>query len=183
MKVRNVSSLNSVFGVPYIQSGKDFKASAKWEEENLVQLDLPFPMRLAWDTDVTVTKIRVHKLLAPRFNKALTAVWTKARYLCKQKFGLKETTEFYDKHALELLQSLNLDLFGGTYNFREMRGSNYISMHGYGIAIDIDPTHNPFKSKKTSLPGWYIACWTGAGFDWGGNWKKKDPMHFECKSP
>lgn len=182
MKVKNASDLNSTFGTPYVKVGKDYKESPEWEAENLVNVDLPFPMRLAWNTDITVSKVRVHKLIAPRVTQALTAVWSKARYMCKQKYGFKETTKFYDTKALELLRSLNLDLYGGAYNFRPKRNSNDISMHAYGLALDIDPSHNVLGSKKTTLPGWYIGCWTSAGFDWGGNWtKRKDPMHFECK--
>lgn len=178
MKARNNQSLNSVFGVPYT---KDMNLNPKWQEKNIVFLDLPFTMYLAWDTTTAVKRIRVHKTAAPYFKKAFAAVWAKAKYITKQTYGFSQTSEFYNEKTIEFLHSSRLDLLGGAFLFRKMRGSNQISNHSYGIAIDIDSLHHVMGDKKATFPEWYIGCWTGAGFKWGGLWSgsKRDSMHFE----
>jgi hypothetical protein len=178
MKARKNQRLNSIFGVPY---NPNMTLNPSWEKENIVSIELPFAMYLAWSLDTQVTHIRVHKLAAPYFKRAFAAVWAKARYLTKQEWGFDHTTEFYDEKTIEFLHSAHLDLFGGSFTFRAMRGSNQISNHSYGIAIDIDPGHHVMGNKQATFPDWYIGCWTGAGFNWGGKWsgKNRDSMHFE----
>lgn len=88
------------------------------------------------------------------------------------------------------------------FNFRYISGTQKISKHGKGIAIDINPLYNPCVSKNGTLvepPAgkayanhaqnfpYKIAkgdlCYqlfTSAGFKWGGDWKSiKDYQHFE----
>ncbi len=75
-------------------------------------------------------------------------------------------------------------------------------MHSYGIAIDINPSDNPFCTDtsdpnaptpydpknlcggknvlKTDLPQCMIDAFKHYGFFWGGEWNSmKDAMHFE----
>ncbi len=66
----------------------------------LVTLTLPYPMRLAWDTDETVTRMRCHKLVAAKFEAVF-----------------KELLETY---GLARIKELGIDLFGGCFNFRKM---------------------------------------------------------------
>lgn len=127
--------------------------------------DLPFKMRIAWDTKSTVTRFRCHaKVEAPMeriFQKAL------------QHYGAGE------------IARLGLDLFGGCYNLRPMRGGNNWSMHSWGIAVDLDPSRNQLKwgkdravfARPEYVPFWNIVESEGAvslgrakNFDW---------MHFQ----
>ena len=188
MKARNNSKLNAIFGVPYTA---DMTLNSQWYDANIISIDLPYPMFLAWNVDTKVTHIRVHKLVAKKFQKALTSVANKARQLCKQKYPAPDgltpgmLTVFYNEKVAEFLHEQHLDLFGGTFEFRVQRGSTVISLHSYGIAIDIDPGHNPMGKIATTIPTWYITCWTDVGFDWGGTFagKRVDSMHFEIKKP
>lgn len=87
---------------------------------------------------------------------------------------------FLDK-ALNNLQSNNLlsDLkeFGGCHNIRSTRGSNRWSAHSWGLAIDINVKDNGLgKTPKMSKE--FVKCFTDAGFGWGGNYNRKDGMHF-----
>lgn len=92
------------------------------------RLDLPFPMKLAWDKSVTVTKISVHEKVhdsAARVFKKIAARYNEAQR-----------------------KDLGLDLFGGSLNVRLMRGGTAYSMHSWGIAIDFDPERNQLKWGK-----------------------------------
>lgn len=74
----------------------------------------------------------------------------------------------------------------GGYNYRNIAGTNKLSKHATGEAIDIDPGPN----RGTRLggggnpygyfnPNVAVAIARKWGLDWGGTWKgQEDPMHF-----
>lgn len=66
----------------------------------------------------------------------------------------------------------------GCFNIRKKRGLKSLSLHSWGIAIDINAAWNGLgKEPQMSLE--LVDCFVGAGFDWGGYWKRKDGMHFQ----
>lgn len=88
------------------------------------------------------------------------------------------------------------------FNFRPVPGSNHLSQHAYGRAIDINPLYNPYVTSRGYMPdnaGDYVdrskdipykidredLCYkvfTEHGFVWGGNWNsEKDYQHFQKK--
>ena len=80
----------------------------------------------------------------------------------------------------------------GTYNCRPIAGSERLSAHGYGIAIDIAvrPAHY-WQWQKTSnthplkwqnqIPIEIVRIFEKHGFIWGGRWHHYDTMHFEYR--
>ena len=72
-----------------------------------------------------------------------------------------------------------LRTFDGCFMIRAQRGTTDTpSMHSYGIAIDLNARLNPLGADPVMLPE-FVKCWTDAGWTWGGNFKRKDGMHFE----
>lgn len=74
----------------------------------------------------------------------------------------------------------------GSYNYREIRGyegSNTISNHGSGTAIDINASKHPLGATNTvsALTAARITAKAASlGLRWGGNYRsRKDAMHFE----
>lgn len=80
------------------------------------------------------------------------------------------------------------------FNYRTVAGTNRLSMHAFGRAIDLNPYLNPYLTPgKKALrpynlrtPGTIVrgdACYTAfikRGWTWGGDWKnEKDYQHFE----
>ena len=134
----------------------------------LVTLTLPYPMRLACDTDETVTRMRCHKLVADKFQAVFK--------------------ELLDIYGLARIKELGIDLFGGCFNFRKMRGGSAWSKHSWGIAIDLDPARNTLKETRATArfarPEYqpmidifykhgFISLGVERNFDW---------MHFEIKA-
>lgn len=134
----------------------------------LVTLNLPYPMRLAWDKDTTVTRIRCHRLIEDK----LSAVFS----------------DLLDHYGLPELQRLGIDLFGGCFAFRKMRGGKDWSRHAWAIAIDLDPDRNSLKAtSKTAQfakPAYkpMIDIFYKYGFISLGREKNYDWMHFEIGS-
>lgn len=67
----------------------------------------------------------------------------------------------------------------GGYNYRPIRGGTKLSQHAFGNAIDIGAAANAMGSHNTDLPGGVGDIAAKYGLEWGGNWKRPDPMHFE----
>ena len=97
-------------------------------EGYLTVIQLPYPMRLAWDLDVKVTRMSCHKLVADKFLAVFNDL------LCH--YGYDEIVR------------LGIDLFGGCFNYRRMRGGSNWSLHSWGIAIDLDPARNKLRESK-----------------------------------
>lgn len=104
----------------------------------------------------------------------------------------------YDGDDLKSMAANNTSAF----NYRKVAGSNKLSNHSYGLAIDINPLQNPYiKSGHVSPEGGYdyinreinqigmvhkddicYQTFTSRGWEWGGDWKSiKDYQHFEKK--
>ncbi len=71
-----------------------------------------------------------------------------------------------------------LKTFGGCFNIRTVRGSDKLSTHSYGLAVDINSESNGLGQEPT-MSAELVKCFTDEGFTWGGNFKRKDGMHFE----
>jgi len=93
-----------------------------------VLMTLPYPMKLAWDKHVSITKFTIHRKCADSAKRVLTRALA--------------------HYGTEKLKELGLDLFGGCYNNRPMRGGSALSMHAYACAIDFDPARNQLKWNR-----------------------------------
>lgn len=76
----------------------------------------------------------------------------------------------------------------GAYNLRVIAGTNRLSNHSWGLAVDVNWSKNPYGPKLiTDMPKAMVqdilSIKTRNGkkiFRWGGNYtRKKDAMHFE----
>lgn len=71
-----------------------------------------------------------------------------------------------------------LKTFDGCFNIRKQRGASSQSLHSWGIAIDVNAAWNGLGIVPVLSPE-FVACFTDAGFDWGGSWQRLDGMHFQ----
>ena len=68
----------------------------------------------------------------------------------------------------------------GCFNVRAKKGGASLSLHSWGLAVDVNAAWNGFGMVPTMSPA-LVACFTDAGFAWGGTWKRPDGMHAELK--
>lgn len=128
---------------------------------NHSRLILPFEMRIAWDKGTIIKSFTINK----KCLESATKVFQK----------IAET--YSDKER----KNLGLDLFGGCFNNRVMRGGTELSMHAFACAIDFDPERNQLKwgKEKARLAQkdcelfwkfWEQEGWTSLGrkrnYDW-----------------
>ena len=71
-----------------------------------------------------------------------------------------------------------LKTWDGCFNIRKKRGLSSMSLHSWGIAIDVNAAWNGLNKIPQLTPG-FVKCFTDAGFEWGGTWTRKDGMHFQ----
>lgn len=129
------------------------------------RVDLPYPMIIAWDRSRTIRRFSCHEALA----EPLTAIFRDA----------------LDHYGLRRIEALELDVFGGCFNHRRMRGGRALSTHAYGAAVDLNPEKNRLRwgadRAQFAHPD-YQAFWdivmthggVPAGYAWGKDW-----MHFQ----
>ena len=83
---------------------------------------------------------------------------------------------------------------GGTFSWRKISGTNRLSMHSYGMTIDINVKNSNYwqwdckckneesnLSYRNQIPLKLVSIFEKYGFIWGGNWKHYDTMHFEYR--
>lgn len=69
--------------------------------------------------------------------------------------------------------------YDGCFNIRHTRGEESLSVHSWGLAIDLNAVANPLGGPGTMAQP-LINCFTDAGFIWGGSFKDRiDPQHFQ----
>lgn len=84
--------------------------------------------------------------------------------------------------ALSNIKNASLDselmTFDGCFEIRDVRAApGTVSCHSYAMAIDINAYENQM-GHPTSFSPEFLKCWADAGFTWGGNFRRTDPMHF-----
>jgi len=87
-----------------------------------------------------------------------------------------------------------INAIGGTFSWRKISGTNRLSMHSYGMTIDINVKNSNYwqwdckckneevaLSYRNQIPLKLVSIFEKYGFIWGGNWKHYDTMHFEYR--
>lgn len=98
---------------------------------------------------------------------------------------LEKVSEELDNLPAELKKYVTKT--AGTFNWRPIAGTNKLSMHSYGIAIDINTKYSDYwqwnKSMKyvNRIPMEIVEIFEKYGFIWGGKWYHYDTMHFEYR--
>jgi hypothetical protein len=139
------------------------------DESELVRIDFPYEMKLAWDKSVKVTRSRCHSRIAKPLLAALN--------------------DLLETYGIEWIKKHGLDLYGGIYNNRNARGGSTKSKHAWGAAIDLNPSDNGNRTKWrlgeigqdgfATMPIEAIEAFEAHGFKSGARAWGRDAMHFQ----
>lgn len=130
--------------------------SAGWSSKNLAFCEVAptlkaFPVKKG----STARGFYCHKLLVPIFQKVFEEIVLS---------GLTDEVKTFD----------------GCFNIRKIRGSSTtMSLHSWAIAIDLNYKGNELGNPSPEMSADVIAVFKKYGFYWGGNFKRRDGMHFE----
>lgn len=133
-----------------------------WEMVNGSSRFIPHPIWVAESLD----KVWAHAghgeqipiLFHQRFKGRLIRAWQRARIDCQ-------------KYKINFV-------YGWSPRKKMNRPEASLSMHAYGIALDINPAQNKVGTRG-NIPDKWVEAFKYEGFIWGGDWKTPDPMHFE----
>lgn len=139
-------------------------------ESALVRVQFPYEMQLYERGGQTITSHRCHAKVADSLRAVLQ--------------------EILDTFGEDWIAYHGLNVFGGIYNYRQMRGGRSLSRHSWGIAIDINPgensMHTPWRAENVGRPGWAnmpveaVEIFEKHGWKSGGRAWGKDAMHFQA---
>jgi hypothetical protein len=164
--------IEQMFGKP---NNLDGTLNEAWESESIRQVAPPTGWLLYYQDDdrglVPVSGIRIHRKLEENFRSVLSAIWNHAR----EEIGRGVS----DDAIREWLHARRLDQHAGGFNYRVIHGTNRLSLHSYGIAIDWDADHNPQGHSNHTLPDWWYGIWQAHGWSDGRHFGTPDPMHVQ----
>jgi hypothetical protein len=71
--------------------------------------------------------------------------------------------------------------FAGCFAPRRISPEGALSLHAWGLAVDLNASSNPFGGRSRQDPR-LVRTMQRHGFSWGGDWPTRpDPMHFEYR--
>ncbi|WP_175422332.1 M15 family metallopeptidase [Nocardioides jishulii] len=77
-----------------------------------------------------------------------------------------------------LAAKINVAQYGGCFNPRFMADAQSLSLHAFGIALDLNVPGNQ-RGTVGTIDRQVVSIFERWGFAWGGRWAWTDPMHFE----
>ncbi len=164
----DVPELNRYFGKFDYRTLRDgaIQILSTWESDNIVTIDVPVLKGLASDGGKFGGKVRLHRSIADAFSGAFAEIASKPK--------LREKLLFWS---------------GGFVPRHIARNpSRPLSPHSWGVAFDINDEWNPWGSEGAAKGenGSVVELrpvFEKWGFYWGGNFSKRDPMHFQYGRP
>jgi len=127
---------------------------AAWETANIVRANAPAGFHFNLLSGKTSNTVWVHQNIRDHFEQlfqkiANTGLWT-------------------------AIQPVS-----GPYVYRAVRGGTQLSMHAFGIAIDINPAQFPRGQARSSPDPFVVQIFQDHGFHWGIFFPTPDPHHFQ----
>jgi peptidoglycan L-alanyl-D-glutamate endopeptidase CwlK len=187
---------------------KDFETLLNEPDlEDMLHMEYPPGKNVVFQKDFDPGRIRVETFFKKMYGSNPREVEKKlvpVRWLPKtvNKILLVTSVNGVDKKLQEISAQLEkkphlhkyIDSPAGTYKWRKISGTERLSPHCFGIAIDINAkpyadywqwNHTGEKNKnleyQNRVPWEIVEIFEKHGFIWGGKWYHYDTMHFEYR--
>lgn len=144
-------------------------------------------MYISFDEKIHKGQIVIHKQLSAElkeiFDELLAKRFPIEKVIPIVKYGWDDEKSMADNNS-------------SAFNYRFIAGTEKLSNHSYGFAVDLNPLQNPYIVGKKVLPAGskydpkqigtvtaesvVVKIFKKRGWEWGGDWTtKKDYQHFE----
>ena len=167
--------------------GKSMKDNARIGYDQLRYLILPY---YDFDGNIQKGEMVCNQSIAHDLLCIFKALFSKEYPICS--IRLVDDFDADDEASMEANNT-------SCFNYRTVPGSNGLSRHAMGLAIDINPLQNPYIQGSRVYPATateYVdrtkdfphkidkddyckEVFTSYGFTWGGIWRHKDYQHFD----
>lgn len=138
------------FAYEFTGPGDKIRMDPAWVGANIVTVNLP-----------VLGQFKCHRSMVPYLERAID--------------------EVIEAGLDSIIDRADFQVAGGCYNARLIRGGDKggaISRHSWGIAVDINPSSNPYGGVVAMDPR-IAEIFHKWGFAWGGGWVYTDGAHFE----
>lgn len=138
------------FAYRFTGPGDKIRIDPQWVDANIVDVRLPI-----------LGLFKCHRSMVPYLESAID--------------------EVIEAGLDSIIDPADFQVAGGCYNARLIRGGDKggaISRHSWGIAVDINPSTNPYGGVVAMDPR-IAEIFHKWGFAWGGGWVYTDGAHFE----
>lgn len=136
------------------------------DEKNMILFDVPIELEIG----LIPRKIYCNKVIIEPLKKAFQSLierdFVKELKTWDGCFNVRPVRG-YEKKYKDAMRQKDLSL-----------AISLLSIHSWGCAIDLNAFENGLGATPKLSKG-FVKCFTDAGFDWGGNFKRKDGMHFQ----
>ena len=161
------------------------------------------PIKNVLDTNFDPGRCRVYQLLNEVYGSSRQSIESNLRNL---NFGYGNLRFNGNNNAANCLQAALKELIpiaernpnvknclfpcSGTFNYRLISGTNQLSPHSFGIAIDLAVNKSDYwkwaskangDKRLSSYPNELVEVFEKNNFIWGGKWGHFDIMHFEYR--
>lgn len=142
--------------------------------------------RAMWFSDRGEAQSSLVQVRAPSLGGAVFTVTKKRNVACQLQAVLSELAARSQELSFVFAHA------GGGFNWRAIAGTNRLSAHSFGIAVDVNAELGQYwkwSGAKEGRVGTYdnrippqvISAFERYGFIWGGKWHHFDGMHFEYR--
>jgi hypothetical protein len=167
--------VEDVFSIPY-RAGAIRPVTTPDDDPGRIRLDQVFKATYGETADAVDVidfeflgqKLKVHRKVAPRFE----AVHQRLKAAVAK-----------DPRLAPFLEGI-----GGTFNWRNIAGTDRPSAHSWGVSMDINTKRSHYwrwtrgpMAWKNEIPQVIVDAFEANGFIWGGRWFHYDTMHFEYR--
>lgn len=144
-----IQAIRRMYGNIKVVDGKIVNP-AKWAERNIVLFITP--------------QLRVMEPVK---------IWCNRQVESDLRAIFSEIKELEEKLNKPLIYSID-----GCWVVRRQRAGVKLSTHAWGISVDVNAERNPLGGPVCQSQA-LARCFTRRGWEWGGDWKRKDGMHFQ----
>lgn len=160
--------------------GRDYEIPDVNEDPGRIRYE-PFFMKIYGSSASEVKQYLVSIKWMPKSTNATVTITSRNGV----NIQLKAVSDELDKLPQNLKKYVTKT--AGTFYWRNIAGTNRLSAHSFGIAIDINTEYSDYWQwdknfkYKNRIPLEIVEIFENYGFIWGGKWYHYDTMHFEYR--